>query len=399
MSTEANEQESEATQSSQEPEYLGMSDEDFLNQPTPTEDLGTEEEEEEDAASGEEGSDHAESQSGGADDGDSEGEETDESDGADDDASGESEDGSDDSEDADDSDSSSDDDAETGDKPDTTDFESFYKDVTSEFKASGRNMRVETAEDVKRLMQMGVDYNRKMVAMRPALKTMKMLEKNDLLDEEKLSFLVDLNARDPKAIAKLLADSEINPLEFDLEQGNEYTAPDRSVDDREIALDEVVSELKESPNYQKTINLVSSVWDDQSKQIVANEPQLIKVIDSHMASGIYDIVSNEVARERVLGRLTGVSDLEAYQQIGDRIQARGGFDHLNPSQEQGQQNPPPKPDTPAKPTETEQARRQRRKAAASAKPAASKPSGGNQDFNPLAMSDEDYLKQFDSKFT
>ena len=51
-------------------------------------------------------------------------------------------------------------------------------------------------------MQMGAGYGRKLQDMQPHLKTLRMLEKNNLLDEGKLSYLIDLDQKNPDAIKK-----------------------------------------------------------------------------------------------------------------------------------------------------------------------------------------------------
>ena len=85
---------------------------------------------------------------------------------------------------------------------------SFFDKVTAPFKANGRQMQIEDADDVIRLMQMGANYNKKMAGLKPALKMVKMLERNKLLDEDRLNFLIDLDKKDPTAIAKFLKDSD-----------------------------------------------------------------------------------------------------------------------------------------------------------------------------------------------
>lgn len=398
-------------------EYLGMSDDAFLNiglgelEPadfTDTdEDAGEPEEARgvagsaDDGEAGDDVDDPTDSQD--ADEGDDD--DDDETSDADDEQTPSSDADSDDNaesggtDDGDDSGTDDDADSKESDEPsDAVDPKTFYERVTAEFKANGRPMKVNNADDVIRLMQMGANYNRKMAALKPSLKVMKMLEKHELLSEEKLSFLIDLEQKNPAAIAKLLSDSNIDPLDFNLDQGTDYKASDYSVDDREIALDEVVEEIKDSPTYTKTINLVTQQWDVASKQRVANEPQLLKVLDSHMANGVYDRISTEVEQERLFGRLNGMSDLEAYTTVGDAIAARGGFDDLKagqPSthQTRTQQLNSPSPEQKA----VEQKRRDKRRAASSTKPAAPSAKGA-QDFNPLAMSDDEYMKQFDTKF-
>lgn len=275
--------------------------------------------------------------------------------------------------------------------------EDFYKQITAGFKANGKTMNVDNAEDVIRLMQMGADYNRKMSAMKPNMRMLKMLEKNELLSEEKLSYLIDLEKGTPEAITKLLKDKEVDPSDLDLHEDNEYRASDHSVDEREIALDEVLDRIKSSPTYSKTINVMTKEWDDASRQIVANEPQLLELIDSHMANGVYDLISTEIEKERTFGRLTGMSDMDAYRTVGDHINSQGGFNHLYPSQEQEAVDIPAVKEKIASKKADESKRRDKRKAASPTKPTASAPKT-DKDFNPLSMSDDAFMKQINEKF-
>jgi hypothetical protein len=269
--------------------------------------------------------------------------------------------------------------------------------VTAEFKANGKTMRVENPDDIIRLMQMGANYNRKMAGLKPSLKILKMLENAELMSEEKLNFLIDLDQKNPAAIAKLLKDSDIDPMQFDIDQGSDYKAADRSVDEREMVFDEVVDSIKESPHYPKVIQLITKDWDKASKQAVANEPQLLRVINDHMANGVYDLVSTELERERMLGRLDGVSDVEAYTQVGNAIAARGGFDHLNPSQDQGQRSTPNAKDKATPDTRDDSKRRNKRRAASPSRRSAPSP-GKDESFNPLSMSDDEFMQQATDKF-
>jgi hypothetical protein len=279
------------------------------------------------------------------------------------------------------------------DRPPAIDHKTFFEKVTAPFRANGRDMQVDNVEDVIRLMQMGANYNRKMASMKPHLKLLKTLEKNGI-SEEKLGFLIDLDQKNPAAIARLLKDGNIDPLAFDADQDQGYQAPKYTVDDRELALDTVIEEIKDSPTYTRTLDIVSTSWDADSKQIVADTPELLRVINDHVANGIYDAISTRVEQERMLGRLNGLSDIEAYRRVGDAIHAQGGFDHLS-NQGQGQQDQP-EPEAPARKTEEASKRRDKRRAASPTKGAA--PADRARDFNPLALSDEDYLQQFDAKF-
>lgn len=261
------------------------------------------------------------------------------------------------------------------------------------FKANGKDIEVKSVDDAITLMQMGANYNKKMAALKPNMKVLKLLERNDLLDENRLSFLIDLDKKNPDAINKLLKDSGVDPLELDLENAKEYVPQTRQVDDREIALDMVLNEISDTPAYARTLGIVSQDWDEQSKQTIADHPQLLKVINDHVDRGIYDLINSEVERARMLGKMNGVSYIEAYRQIGDAIQARGGFNHLGNSQMQVNQ-----------PTKVAAPKSKVDEAALKDKKRAATPTTGGltnktaEDFNPLSMSDTEFEKYAQSKF-
>lgn len=283
--------------------------------------------------------------------------------------------------------------AEPVDTPtDTLDYEAEYKKITAPFKANGKDMQVKTADDIVALMQMGANYNKKMAALKPNLKLMKLLENNGLLSEEKLSFLIDLDKKNPEAISKLVKDSGIDPLDMDVNKESEYKPKTYTVDDRELELDSVLESIQDTPTYAQTINVVSTKWDGPSKQAVAETPQLLKVINDHISNGVYDLISNEVERERMFGRLKGVSDIEAYRQVGDSLDARGAFNHLF---NQGQQQPAVKQVIKPPVKAEDPSLRAKKRAASTTK--AVPTNKGVADFNPLALSDEEFSKSFNSR--
>lgn len=273
------------------------------------------------------------------------------------------------------------------------DYKAAYERLTAPFKANGKEMVVESVDDAITLMKMGANYNKKMAALKPNLKVLKLLENNGLLSEEKLSYLIDLDKKDPAAISKLIKDSGIDPLDISAEGKEEYKPKKHTVADVELELDAVLDEIQETPTYTRTLKVVSEEWDAPSKKIIANSPQILTVINNHMQSGIYDLIQTEMEKERVFGRLNGLSDIEAYRQVGDAIQARGGFDHLG---HQGQ--PAPKPlivEPKPKPADDDKLKEKKR-AASTSKPAG--PNAVPADFNPLALSDEEFSKQINGKY-
>lgn len=253
------------------------------------------------------------------------------------------------------------------------------------FKANGKEINVNNVEDAISLMQMGANYNKKMAGLKPNLKLMKMLQNNGLLDEGKLSKLIDLDKKNPAAIKNLIKESGIDIYDFAEEEENkdqtEYEPNTYTVDDKEFALDEALNAIQDSPTYNKTVDTISNKWDAASKSRVYEDPDIIGVINSHMSSGVYDQIMTIVENERTLGRLTDKSDLDAYQHVGDILSSQGAF-------EKGQSGVQKNNLTTAK--RSSDPKLKNRKRAASTTRASSKTPVPT--IDPLAMSDEEFEK-------
>ena len=274
------------------------------------------------------------------------------------------------------------------------DYKVQYEELLSPFKANGKDIKVDTVEDARSLMQMGANYNKKMAALKPNLKVVKMLDNHGLLDESKLSFLIDLSKKDPEAIKKLIKDSGIDPLDIDT-NNVEYKPNTYNVSDNEVALDGILDDIRDTSSFNATIDIIGNKWDEASKDMIAKDPNIIKVINEHVGSGIFKKVSEVVERERILGRLNGLSDIEAYKQVGDAINSNGGFgDPVQATKTQpistSNSNSVNKANIPVDPK-----LKDKRKAAGSTK---SKPSKAKPQFDVLNMSDEEFEKMSASKF-
>jgi len=209
---------------------------------------------------------------------------------------------------------------------DNVDYKSEYGKLMAPFRAAKREISLDNIEDARRLMQMGVDYSRKMESMKPYLRTLRTLEKAQLLDPKKINFLIDLDKKNPEAIKKLLKSADIDPVSLNLEDSEEsYSPTDHAIGDEELAVTEVLDSIKDSPSFDKTVNVISEQLDTKSKQTLKDNPGLIVTLHEHIDSGLYDQIMNKVASERMFNRLAGLSDLEAYYKIGDAIHKAGGF--------------------------------------------------------------------------
>jgi len=267
------------------------------------------------------------------------------------------------------------------------DFEEAYKRIMSPFKASKRMMQVDNIDDAISLMQKGADYHNKMKTLSPNLKMVSMLEKEGLLDQVKLNNLIDLSKKDPKAIAQLIKDSGIDPLDIDTTEEVSYKPTEYGVTDKEFQLNQVIEDIKDSPSFDKTINILGKEWDAESKKLISDSPNIIAVINEHVYNGVYDKVQSVVDREKALGRLTDVPDVEAYRIVAEQLQQQGKILTEN------ENNPSSKTSVPKTKAQDPAVIQQKRKAAAGTRKTTSK--ANNATSNYLGMTDEEFMKLAD----
>lgn len=183
--------------------------------------------------------------------------------------------------------------------------EDFVKQVTSEFTANGRQVRVEKPEDIVRLMQMGMNYNKKMEAIKPNMGLIKTLKEHGLDNPETLQFLIDLNKHDKTAIAKLLKDSEVDTYDLpDLEE-TPYTSQTAIISNQQAEFESVLADLNQLPKGTDLIQSLgrSETWDDNSLEFFRTQPEALYHLYNDKNSGMYDEVLRVIDVDKSLGRI------------------------------------------------------------------------------------------------
>ena len=286
---------------------------------------------------------------------------------------------------------------------------SFYDQVMKPFKANGREITLRTPEEAIRLMQMGAGYGRKLQDMQPHLKTLRMLEKNNLLDEGKLSYLIDLDQKNPDAIKKLIKDAGIDPLDLNMDDNANYRPTNHSVSDTEVAFSEALKDVSAQPGGRETIQQINTTWDKTSKEALWAQPELLRIIQSQKENGLFDQISAEMERKKMLGEIApNTPFLEAYKIAGDALVAANSL--ILPGSETAPKTKTPAPAAPVQgktdqqPAKVLGTRTAAPKSAASAndkaKAAASPQSSSRkakETVNPLDMADDEFLKQFNGR--
>lgn len=219
--------------------------------------------------------------------------------------------------------------SEDGKSTGTPNYEEFYKQVMAPLKANGTTIDLKSPDEVLQLMRMGANYTRKMQAIAPHRKLLMMLENNGLMDEGKLSFLIDIEKKNPEAIKKLLKDSGIDPLDIDIKEETSYRGGNHKVTDEEATFVSALDDLRSNQGGTETLNVINSKWDQASKDVLWNSPEVMQVIHEQRANGMYDRIATEIERQRTLGIIpSNVPFIQAYKTIGDAMGKAGVFNDI-----------------------------------------------------------------------
>lgn len=197
------------------------------------------------------------------------------------------------------------------------DYKAAYEKIFSPFKANKTELKVNTPDEVIKLMQMGANYTQRMQNLSPYLKIVKMLDNEGLLDESKLNQLIDISKKNPQAIAKLVQDSGIDPLSIDTEEATKYVPNNYQVSEEEFKLQTVLDEVLQDPDGIELLKDAGN-WDEKTKLGFQKAPEQLYALVEQKKNGTYDLINQELARQKLFNpQLSAMPFLDAYQAVGN----------------------------------------------------------------------------------
>jgi len=263
-------------------------------------------------------------------------------------------------------------------------YREFYEQMTKPFKANGREIQITKPEDMISLAQKGLNYVKNMTELKPIKQLNALLNQHGITQED-LGLLIELKQKKPEAIAKIVKESGVDIYGLDVDEADKYVPNAPQAPHINEALEATLEELKvSSPVFNQTIQVVGNQWDDSSRNKIAEHPQLLRIIDAQMADGTFAKIDSVVQYERALGRLVGLSDLEAYVEVERRLQQVGS-------------QPTPVVVASQQPVETRQQQQVNNQRKSAAPPRVVKETVVNQPINSPALSDDEFLKQLASQ--
>lgn len=265
-------------------------------------------------------------------------------------------------------------------KDQVIDYKAAYEEIMKPFNANGKEISLKDPKEVVQLMQMGANYTRKMQELAPHRKHITMMQANNL-DANDLSLLIDLKSKNVEALKKLIKDYEIDVDKLDLESVT-YQQGNHIVSDEVVSFSTVVNDIASTPKGRETIQLMTG-WDQASKDALWKDPGIVQAIHAQRESGVYDLISTELERRKMLGQIPeNTPYLAAYKAVGDEMAeaSRAAAEAVKAANPVAQRTATPKPQV------TNSAKADAATATRTTGKAKAVPT------NVLAMSDEDFMK-------
>lgn len=242
-------------------------------------------------------------------------------------------------------------------------------------KINGKEVPLNSMEDVQQLLQAGTKYNTLSNKLKPVQRIARMLEKNGLLSDDQVNFAINLLKGNKTAISKLLRDNKIDIYQ-DLDPDAEYSGVNYKVSDRELQVKETLEEIEAEASYTDTVHAITSM-DKASQAKFYNNPDLIRSLNDQVKSGDYATIQKEVERQRALGYLVTPDDFTAYYTVGKQMYFDG---KLSSSPQNGSNQ------------KASKAKVEKKRNAASAPKSKGSPKQALTDIDIYNMSDEEILK-------
>lgn len=214
-------------------------------------------------------------------------------------------------------------DADTGteENSETTDADKDEEQPTQKYsvRANGKDYDFSSEEIVKQFPKVfgqAMDYTKKMQTIKPWRKTIDAIE-GAKLSHDDVSLMIDVLKGDKEAINEVLKRTGTDTLELNTEEDSNYVVKDYGRDEGALAIEDVVSEINQDPEYVTTHNILAKEWDDKSWAAVAEKPEMIRLLHTDVKSGMYNTIQPLAEKLKVFDG-NSKTDLEYYKEAAQQ---------------------------------------------------------------------------------
>jgi hypothetical protein len=140
------------------------------------------------------------------------------------------------------------------------------------------------------------------------------------LTQDDMNLMIDVLKGNKEAIATVLKKADIDVLDLDIDGVKGYKPNEYGRDEKELIIKDIVDEISRDPEYTVTSQIIGQRWDDDSRELFAYRPELIKALHIDVKTGVFDKISPIAAKLKVYdgGKRP---DIEYYVEAGKQYYA------------------------------------------------------------------------------
>ena len=189
----------------------------------------------------------------------------------------------------------SEDDTESTNEDATFDFASIPMDEIIPMEIAANGMKVKaTMNELVEGFKKGMNYTQKMQALSSHRKELGILQDNGLSSED-LNLLIEAKSGNKDAIAKLLADAKVDPLEIE-EGSKDYTPKEYGKETPDFEMEQVKDTILADKEYSPLVEEAISSMPDDMYDMVSSTPSNLDALYKDVKAGVYQEVMPEVIK-------------------------------------------------------------------------------------------------------
>ena len=157
------------------------------------------------------------------------------------------------------------------------------------------------------------NYTKKTQELAKDRSTLNVLKENKFSSDD-INLMVDVFRGDRDAIREILSRNEMDTVDLEADETDiGYIPNEYHKNTNETEIDTVLNSMKKGKSFDDTIDILHSGWDEESRNILKNDPHSIPVLQEAIESGEFERI-NTIAQRNKITDNSGIakSDMDYY---------------------------------------------------------------------------------------
>jgi len=184
----------------------------------------------------------------------------------------------------------------------------------------GKEIEIDSEEELVKLAETGLKTKSKYDKSKEDIAILEGIREQGL-SEQDLYLLVEAKKGNPKALAKLLKDSEVSLDDIEDVDPEDYVPNEYKADQNVIEVKSILSDIEKSKNYDTFEGLIKQDFDSESKRKLFENPDALKYVADMVDTGIFDKISGQYTKNKLLGANSLDALVSAYDAYREEYQS------------------------------------------------------------------------------